>query len=142
MNTANKTIVADFIEEIWNQNHFEKIDHYVSDSFIDHSLPSALPPNKEGTKLWIISTGRSFIHKTLIDDIVSEGDKVVLKIKMQLKHIGVWRDVEPTGVEIETVGYRLFKLEDKKILEHWALVDGSSIENKLRETTKAGKIQN
>lgn len=141
MNTTNKTIVAGFIEEIWNQNHFEKIDNYVSPGFIDHSLPPALPANKEGTKRWITSTGKSFTHTTKIDDIISEGDKVVVKIKMQLKHIGVWREVEPTGTEVETDGYRLFKLDNKKIVEHWALIDGSPIEKKLLVNIKAFKIQ-
>jgi predicted ester cyclase len=142
MNTTNKSIVAGFIEEIWNQNLFEKIDNYVSDCFIDHSLPSYIPSNKEGTKSWISSTGKSFTHKTQIDDIIGEGDKVVVKIKMQLKHIGVWRDIEPTGTEVESIGYRLFKLANKKIVEHWALIDGSAIEKKLSVNTRACKIQN
>lgn len=140
MNTTNKTIVADFIEEIWNQNHLEKIDNYLSDSFIDHSLPPALPPNKEGTKRWITNTGKSFTHRSLIDDMIGEGDKVMVKIKMQMKQIGVWRHVEPNGAEIETEGFRLFKLVDRKIVAHWALIDGSAIEKKLKENTRACKI--
>ncbi len=141
MNTSDKLIVIDFIEEIWNQNQPEKIDKYVSPKFIDHSLPSNLPSNREGTKLWIIGTGKSFEHKTVIDEIVSEGNKVMLKIKMQLKHIGVWRKIDPTHFEIETVGYRLFKLEDNKIIEHWALVDGNAIESQLREVAKGCEIK-
>jgi predicted SnoaL-like aldol condensation-catalyzing enzyme len=139
---TNKTIVTNFIEEIWNQNQFEKIDNYVSSNFKDHSLLPGLPANKDGTKLWIAGTGKSFEHKTLIDDVICEGDKVVLRIKIRMKHIGVWRDIEPTHTEIETVGYRLFKLDNKKIVEHWALIDGTSIENKLRETVRGCKIQN
>jgi predicted SnoaL-like aldol condensation-catalyzing enzyme len=112
MNSANKTIVTKFIEEIWNQHQFEKIDSYISNNFIDHSLPPTLPADKDGMRLWIIGTGRSFEHKTIIEDIVCEEDKVMLKIRMQLKHIGLWRGIEPTHYEISTVGYRYYKFTD------------------------------
>lgn len=141
MNLENKSIVTNFIEEIWNQNQFEKIDNYLSIDFVDHSLPPTLPGNKDGMKLWIIGTCKSFEHKTIIDDIVCEDNKVMLKIKMQMKHIGVWRKIEPTHFEITTVGYRFYKLAEGKIIEHWALIDGNSIENQLVEASKGCKIQ-
>jgi predicted SnoaL-like aldol condensation-catalyzing enzyme len=141
MNSENKSIVSNFIEEIWNQNQFEKFDNYIYTDFIDHSLPPALPANKYGMKLWIIGTGKSFEHKTIIDDLVCEDNKVMLKIRMLLKHIGVWRGIEPTNFEISTVGYRYYKLADRKIIEHWALIDGNSIENQLKEASKGCKIQ-
>ncbi len=141
MSSANKTIVSNFIEEIWNQNQLERIDNYVSADFIDHSLPPSLPANKEGMKLWIMGTGKSFEHKTIIDDIVCEDNKVMLKMRMQLKHIGVWRDIEPTHFEISTVGYRYYQLADGKIVEHWSLLDGNSIENQLKEAKHGCKVQ-
>jgi len=141
MTSENRSIVTNFIEEIWNQNQFEKIDNYIAYEFIDHSLPPALPPNKEGMKLWIIEVGRSFEHTTLIDDMVCEEDKVMLKIRMQLKHIGIWRDIEPTYSEISTVGYRCYKLAEGKIIAHWALLDGNAIENQLKEAQHGCKVQ-
>lgn len=141
MNAKNKSIVTSFIEEIWNQNQFEKIDSYLAAGFIDHSLPPALPADREGMKSWIIGTGKSFEHKTIIEDIVCEADKVMLKMRMQLKHIGVWRGIEPTHFEIAAVGYRYYKLADGKITEHWSLLDGNAIENQLKEASHGCKIQ-
>jgi predicted SnoaL-like aldol condensation-catalyzing enzyme len=141
MNETNKSIVTNFIEEIWNSNQFEKIENYISADFIDHSLPPNLPANKDGMKLWIIGTGKSFEHKTIIDDIICEDNKVMLKMRMQMKHIGIWRDIEPTHFEITTIGYRYYKLDKGKIIEHYALIDGNSIENQLKEASKGCKIQ-
>jgi predicted SnoaL-like aldol condensation-catalyzing enzyme len=141
MNSKNKTIVTNFIEEIWNQQNFNNIENYISPYFIDHSLPPTLPADKNGMKLWIIGTGKSFEHKTIIDDIVCEEDKVMLKIRMQLKHIGTWRDLEPTYLEISTVGYRYYRLSKEKIVEHWSLLDGNSIENQLKNAQHGCKIQ-
>ena len=141
MTSENKSIVTNFIEEIWNQNQFEKIDNYIAHEFIDHSLPPTLSPDKKGMKLWIIEVGRSFEHNTLIDDMVCEEDKVMLKIRMQLKHIGIWRDIEPTYSELSTVGYRYYKLAEGKIVAHWALLDGNSIENQLKKAQHGCKVQ-
>ena|SRR6478609_3286082 len=141
MNTTNKSIVTNFIEEIWNQQQFDKIDNYIASDFIDHSLPPTLPANTEGMKAWIIGTGKSFEHKTMIDEMVCENNKVMIKITMQLKHIGVWRDIEPTFLEISTVGYRYYRLEDGKIKEHWSLLDGNAIENQLKTCQHGCKIQ-
>lgn len=141
MNAENKVIVTNFIEKIWNRELFEEIGQFLSPDFTDHSLPPNLPANTDGMKLWIIGTGKSFEHKTIIEEMVCEGDKVMLRVKMQLKHIGVWRGIEPTHFEISTAGYRYYKLANGKIIEHWGLIDGNAIENQLQEATKGCKIR-
>jgi predicted ester cyclase len=65
----------------------------------------------------------------------------MLKLRMQLKHIGLWRDIEPTNLEISTIGYRYYKLEAGKITEHWSLLDGNAIENQLKSCQHGCKIQ-
>ncbi|MEO6838644.1 MAG: ester cyclase [Ginsengibacter sp.] len=132
----NSILVADFINQIWNKKAFEKLDSFLHADFKDYSLPSTLPPGKEGTKKWIIGTGISFEHHTIIEDQVTEGDKSIIKIRMNLKHTGVWRDIEPSGIDIHTIGYRYFKLREGKIIEHWALIDGQAIENQLKSTVQ------
>ena len=129
MDTTNKKVVTSFIETVWNENQLEKMDQYLHPSFVDHSLPPVLPPNKDGLTNWIIGTNKAFENQTVIEEMVSDGDKVMLKIKMLLKHIGKWRDIEPHGAEVFAIGYRYFKLADEKIIEHWALIDGNAIEN-------------
>ncbi len=62
----------------------------------------------------------------------SEGDKIIIKIKMIMKHTGTWRDIEPTGLEVTTQGYRFYKLKESKIIESWALIDGQAIESQLK----------
>jgi predicted ester cyclase len=58
-----------------------------------------------------------------------------------MKHIGMWRNIEPTGAEIYAVGYRYFKLENNMIIAHWALIDGNAIENQINQSVHGCKIQ-
>lgn len=89
MRIPNKVIVSFFfIEEIWNRNQFDKLDSYLHAAFTDHSLPPTLPANKEGLKLWIMGTCKAFENKTVIQDMVCEDNKVMVRIKMLMKHIG------------------------------------------------------
>lgn len=137
---TNKSIVREFIEVIWNKNRLVEIENYLSEDYLDHSLLPTLPPNKEGTLLWIKATGKSFEHETIINDMVCEDDKVMLKISMKLKHIGVWRDIAPTHLELYINGFRYYKMQNGKIKEHWALINGNAIENQLKNTHNSCKI--
>jgi predicted ester cyclase len=91
-------------------------------------------------KNWISATSASFDHKTLIEDHVSEGDKIILKIKMIMKHIGLWRGIEPSGAEVTATGYRFYKLKEDKIIESWALIDGQAIESQLKGAIQFCKV--
>jgi len=136
----NAILVRNFIEQVWNNSAFETLDFFLHPDFIDHSLPPVLSADQDGTKKWIINTGLSFAHNTVIEDQVTEGDKSMVKIKMNLKHTGAWRGIEPTGVNLQTSGYRCFRFQNGKIIEHWALIDGQSIENQLKEASHGCKI--
>ncbi len=139
-NAANKEIVAAFIEQVWNTGNTSAADQFLSDNYVDHSLPSALPANAEGIIRWIAATGKSFQHRTVIEDIVAEGDKVMARVTMHLKHIGTWREIEPTDIELTTEGYRQFQIKEGKILAHWALIDGNTIENLLKNASGGCKV--
>jgi SnoaL-like polyketide cyclase len=139
--TTEKQLVADFITDIWNERRFDLLEQYLHPAFIDHSLPPGFSPDAGGTEQWIRLTGQSFEHRTLIDEQVTEPGISILKIRMQLKHIGEWRGIAPTGMEIEAVGYRCFRLAEGRIIGHWALIDGNAIENQLKDAAQGCKVQ-
>jgi predicted ester cyclase len=131
----NSTLVKTFIEQVWNQQSFKLLDTLLHPDYRDNSLSSPFQIGKEGTIKWILNTGLSFEHLTTIEDQVTEGDKSIVKIKMTLKHVGTWRNIEATGISLDTTGYRFFKFKDGKIIEHLALIDGQTIENQLKNAS-------
>lgn len=143
MNTPSdiRVLVADFMESIWNANRLEMLDNYLHPEFIDHSLPAPFPANQEGLKRWVTATSQAFEHQTVIEEQVAEGNTCLIKFRMKVRQIGIWRDIEPVGAEASVVGYRCFKVTDGKISGHWALLDGNSLENQLRSSAHGCKIQ-
>jgi len=138
MNNAN--LVQAFIGQWWNGRDFTNAADFFHPDYFDHSLPPTLVQGPAGTQKWIELTGASFAHHTVIEDQVTEGNKTVVQIRMQLKHIGTWRDIEATGIKLETTGYRFFEFRDGKIIAHRALIDGQTIENKLRQAAHGCKV--
>ncbi|GGC40061.1 hypothetical protein GCM10011386_35180 [Parapedobacter defluvii] len=127
----NKELVLGFIANVWNRQEIEHLVDYVSDRFIDHSLPLGFPEGLAGTQMWIAATGKSFRHRTIVEDILAEGNQVCIRIKMELHHIGEWRGYAATGVDITTSGYRFFELANGRIVQQWALIDGNRIEQAI-----------
>ncbi len=136
-----KQLIIGFIETIWNEQQFKKIDDFLSSDFTDFSLPEALPTTKEGTLMWIENTGKSFKHHTTIDVIVAEGDMAIAKILFTATHIGEWRGIPATGIQFSSVGYRTFRVENNKITAHWGHIDATAIHNQLTHAAEGCKIQ-
>lgn len=132
MTARNKQVITDFVDTIWNNRQFDKLCRFLHSNFEDHSLPPTMPGGAEGLKLWISGLGRSFEHKTRIDEMISEGDKVAVRLTMFLKHTGAWRGVEATHREFGTGGFRIFRLLDGKIIEHRGLLDPTAIEQAIK----------
>lgn len=132
MTTKNKQVVADLIDRIWNNRHYDELCRFLHSNFEDHSLPPTMPGGAEGLKLWVEGLGRSFEHSTRIDEMIAEGDMVAIRVTMLLKHTGAWRGIGATGKEFGTGGFRIFSLSDGKIIEHWGLMDPTTIENAIK----------
>lgn len=126
-----KDFIGQYIDIIWNQGDTSRLNEFLHPNFTDHSIPASLPPNAEGLKHWVDQTHVSFVPETIIEDQVAEDNKSMIKITMRMKHIGTWRGIDPTGLTVTTKGYRCFRLQDNRIIEHWALIDGTALEQAL-----------
>ncbi len=132
MNTEQtKNVVHRLIDEGWNQGNLAVVDTLVAEHCVDHSLPPQMT-GREGMKQWIAATGKAFEHKTIIEDQVTEGATSMLRVRMDMKHIGDFRGIPATGKTATISGYRTYRVENGQIVEHWALIDGASLAEQLR----------
>jgi predicted ester cyclase len=56
-------------------------------------------------------------------DFVAEGDKVLVRLKVQATHTGALGDMAATGKKIDIDVLDLFQFKDGVLIEHWALLD-------------------
>lgn len=137
---AIKQLINSYISTIWNQGALEKVTSFLHPDFTDHTLPPTLPNGVEGLLQWIALTSSSFKHRTIIEDQVTEGDKSIIRIRMEMTHIGLWRGIAPTGIIATTGGYRFFRIADGKIREQWGQIDGAALEAALTGSAHACRL--
>jgi steroid delta-isomerase-like uncharacterized protein len=126
-----KNVVRRYIEEVWNRQNLEAVDEFLAEHYLDHSLPPE-SSGRAGVKAWVKAVSAVFDEQTIIEDQVTEGDRSIVRLTMRLTHRGEWRGIPATGKQVEINGYRTYRLEGGKIVEHWALIDGDSLERELR----------
>lgn len=130
---SNKEIVQAYIESVWNLRQVDRIDEFVDSNYRDYSFLPAIPPTIDGLKTWIENTTLAFDHKTLIESVIEEDDQVAIRITFEVRHVGKWRNIDPTSRMVSAKGFRFFKLKDQKITHHWALIDGEALQTALTD---------
>lgn len=68
---------------------------------------------------------------TAIEDLVAEGDKVVMRWKTLGRHTGPYGDVVATGRVITMEGIDIHRVFDGRIVESWSLWDGLEVYRQL-----------
>ena len=113
---SNKAIVSRFFEEVFNKRNLALVDEFVSPNFINYNS-SMQVRGAEGVKRAIMAQFEAFpnIHTT-IEDIIAEGDKVVVRARDRFSQQRDGKWVELTWIEI-------IRLEDGKLAEAWVEAD-------------------
>ena len=61
--------------------------------------------------------------KLPLQDFVAEGEKVLVRLRVQATHTGAFGDMAATGRKIDIGVLDLFQIRDGVLIEHWALLD-------------------
>lgn len=64
-------------------------------------------------------------------DFVAEGEKVLLRLKVQGTHTGPFGEMPATGRRIDIDVLDLFQIRDGVLIEHWALLDNLGMMRQL-----------
>ena len=69
--------------------------------------------------------------KLPLEDFVAEGEKVVVRLRVQGTHSGPFGDMAATGRQIDIGVLDLFQIRDGVFIEHWALLDNLGMMKQL-----------
>jgi len=126
-----KQFIRNTLEQIINEHRLDLIAHVVADTFVFRSIPG-LPPGPLAFQMSIGMYHTAFpdIHVT-IEDIIAEGDKVVVRQTFRGTHQGPMGNIAPTGRHVTFSGICIFSIENDRFTEEWALLDGLALQNQL-----------
>jgi predicted SnoaL-like aldol condensation-catalyzing enzyme len=112
----NKQFVRNHFEEFVNRKNLEIADRNFASSYQEHGAdaPPDSSPGPEGPKRYLAAAFKRFpnLHVT-IEDIIAEGDKVVVR--------NTWRATDPAnGQQIEFGGIVIWRVAEGQLMERWA----------------------
>jgi predicted ester cyclase len=103
---ANKQLICNLIEEVYNQRNLDAIPNY----FIVGTFLAGHVANL------IRGMSSSFPDfQMTIEDLIAEGDKVVSRVNMRATHLGDFFGHPPTGKPVLNGGIAIYTIRDGKI---------------------------
>ena len=120
----NKALNRRFYEEVFNKRNLAALEDFYAPDHIDHSLPPGLPVGPEGTKQAIAIMLEGFPDLRIsIEDVIAEGDKVVIRFTTHGTQQGKLGGIPPTGKEVAVPTIEITRMAGGKIAEDWGLDD-------------------
>jgi steroid delta-isomerase-like uncharacterized protein len=131
MSKQNKTLARRWFEDLFSRGNLDVANEILSAEFVDH-LTHEDERGLEELKHYVSIYHTAFpdIQDT-VEDIVAEGDKVVVRWTSGGTHQGESMGVPPTGRHVTFSGMRLFRIAENKIVESWVNIDERGLQEQL-----------
>lgn len=129
----NKALVRQMVEEIFNRGNMSRADEFLAPDFVEREeLPPGIPRDREGVKQLTAMLRSAFPDfKATIDDIVAEGDKVVIRQTWSGTQKGEFMGVPPTGKSVSFGVIDIIRIAGGKAVEHWGQMDSMGLMQQL-----------
>lgn len=126
MSEANKQLMQRWFQQVWNEGNEAAIDELVSTECKVHNFP-------ETGGVLVGPAGFKEVHRNfcgafpdlhvVIEDVISEGDRVALHWTATMTHSGHHLGIQPKGKKAVLPGSSFCIIRDGKIAEAWNHID-------------------
>lgn len=124
----NKDLIRHYVDVVWNEHDLEKAREFVpSEDSLDH------------VRQFLIAFPDVHIF---IDDMIAEGDKVMIRLHATATNTGPFGGNPPTGNKVEIHSIRIFRIADHQIVDTWAMQDRLGLMEQLGLVQSAGSKVN
>ncbi len=118
----NKAIAHRLFEEVFRKNALDTLDEIVATDVVDHSNGT------EGLEAYkqMCSAGFAGFPDCYFttDDIIAEGNRVVVRWTARATHTEKWMNISPTNKKVMWTGMQILRVADSKVIEIWEQWDG------------------
>lgn len=109
--------------DAFNSRDYDQLDEVMVPDFVDHH-----PGLVDVTSLAVYKSNVAAVidaleMRAVPEEIVGVGDKVFTRIRLTGRHIGAFLGVAATGNPVEWYTHELWRVENGKFVERWAVDD-------------------
>ena len=128
---TNKKLVRRFYDEVLNDRRPEAIDELALADYTEHD---PLPGQRDGLvglkdRATMLIEGLASTYA--VEDVIAEGDRVVVRWTNSGRHSGPFLGIPPTGRSFTMAGIDIYRIENDHLAEHWHVVDQLSMLQQL-----------
>ncbi len=124
MSTANKELVTRLHTDVLDTGDLAPIDELVHTDYFNHEAAPGTPGGRDGFRHTVAFLRSGFSDlRFVIEDMVAEGDRVVVRCLFEGTHDGMFLGIPPTGRRVSTQHIHIYRVEGDMVAEHWACRD-------------------
>jgi NAD(P)-dependent dehydrogenase (short-subunit alcohol dehydrogenase family)/predicted ester cyclase len=129
----NAALVRRLYQRVFVDWDWTMVDEVVDPAFVSHDWPAGL----EGPVGFRTFYERALLAngpdaRYVVDDLVAEGDRVVVRWRILATHTHEWFGVPPTGRPLTLEGMAIYRVQDDRLMERWVVLDGLGSAERLR----------
>ena len=131
----NAALIRRWFEEVWNKGRAEAIDEMFDEEGVAHGLAGEAGGSLRGPANFRVFH-RTFREafpgvEVVVDDAISEGDKVAARCTVRARHEGDSLGLRATQKPVEFTGMTFARVRGGKIVEAWNNFDFMSMYSQL-----------
>jgi predicted ester cyclase len=128
----NKAVYRRWFEEVVTGGRLEVADELLAPGYVLHfpGMPSSVDVAGHKQLVAMFRAGFSDWVEH-VDDVIAEGDKVVIRVTGRGTHNGDFQGIAPTGRVVTATGIGIGRLEGGRIAEAWAAYDALGLMQQL-----------
>jgi predicted ester cyclase len=128
----NKAAARRAVDEVWGKGNLDAVDELYAADFTWHWGPPGVNPDREGYKQYVSMNFAAFGDvRCIAEDVVAEGDKVVVRWTWRATHEGEYMGIAPTGKQVTLTGISISRIVDGKTMEEWGENDSLGMMQQL-----------
>jgi len=116
----NKQLMNDYIN-YFNNRDWEKLKTLFAANYDYHPQEGIEGP--DGLVAFLQPFANSFDAKVKIEDLVTDGDKVVYRGSVSGKHIADFQGMPPTNKDVNVSTIGICRIENGKVVEEWEVFE-------------------
>jgi predicted ester cyclase len=133
---ANKALLRRFYNEVYVDWDMSLVDAVVSPQFTSHDWPDGGPTGPQAFRQYYAAIRAAVSDARYeVDDLIAEGDRVVVRWRLLGTHTGHFGGIAPSGRTITLKGIAIYRVNEGKLVERWVVSDLHGLLDDIRRSS-------
>jgi len=123
MNVETNKQTVRRLYDLLNAGNVEEIQDLVTDGYDEHDPLPGQGAGRDGVLDRYSMLIDALAPQFTIEDVIAEGDRVVVRWMNSGTHVGEFAGIPPTGRAFSIAGVDIYRIAESRLAEHWHVVD-------------------